>query len=147
MGEYTLQELIDAANARSGRKKRKPEHRESRHQMSVVAYARAKWPEVPIVCSTGGKKMSGKAQWQRMKQGSINKKEGYEPGTPDLFFSAARRGFHGLYIEMKDEGEPPSSCSDEQKAFILRAKAQGYEGVFCFGDKQAIKILDWYFGD
>jgi len=143
MIDCTIQDVIDAANAR--RERRKPVQRESREQQAVVMYARIRWPEVPIVCSTGGKKMSGKTKWQRIKQGATNKREGYEKGTPDLFFAAARHRVHGLFIEMKDVDETPSSVTDDQHRFMARAEAQGYQCMVCFGHAEAEKVLDEYF--
>jgi hypothetical protein len=125
----------------------KPIQRESREQQATVRYSRIKWPEVPIVCSTGGKKMSGRTQWARIKQGHTNKLEGYEKGTPDLFFSVARRGFHGLYIEMKDTGGVPSDVTKDQREFGCRAVAQGYAWFVCFGHEQAEAVLNWYHGE
>jgi hypothetical protein len=127
------------------RQKTRPVQRESLEQQYVVSHARTHWPDVPIMCSTGGKKMSGRTKWARIKQGHINKLEGYEPGTSNLFFLAARKGYHGLVIEMKKTGETPSSVTKKQWEFIRRATKQGYYAVPCYGERQAIERLDWYF--
>lgn len=125
-------------------KRRRPVQRESREQQSVVAYARAKWPEVPIVCATRGKHLSGKTKFHRMLQGARIKREGYEKGTSDTLFCAGRRGYLGCFIEMKRSDEKWSSVSIDQIKFMRRARKQGYFCAVGFGDQKAIKILNWY---
>jgi hypothetical protein len=125
-------------------KRRRPVQRESREQQGVVMYFRVRWPEVPILCATRGKHLSGTEKWQRLRQGAQIKREGYERGTSDLFFCAARRGFHGLFIEMKQTGGRWSDVSDDQKKFLSRARAQGYYGAVAMGHENAIRIIAWY---
>lgn len=73
------------------------------------------------------------------------KAEGMKKGVPDLFLPVARRGYHGLYIEMKrDDG---GTVSDEQKEFLEFAEAQGYRDQVCYGYDDAIKELEWYLSD
>lgn len=117
---------------------------ESREQQSVVLYFRSRWPNVPILCATRGKQLSGSTKWARMKQGSLIKREGYQKGTADLLFCTSRRGFHGLFIEMKKTDETWSAVSEDQEIFLHQARAQRYFGSVAFGDKNAIKIIDWY---
>jgi hypothetical protein len=70
------------------------------------------------------------------------KAEGMKRGVPDLFLPVARRGYHGLYIEMKrDDG---GVLSDEQKEFLAFAEAQGYRDQVCYGYDDAVKELEWY---
>jgi hypothetical protein len=125
--------------------RRRPVQRESREQQSVVMYARTKWPEVPIVCATRGKNLSGGSKLHRMIQGARIKREGYEKGQPDLFFCAGHQGWHGLFIEMKERDGVKSDVSKEQLAFIAKAEKQGYFCTVCFGADEAITILEAYF--
>lgn len=68
--------------------------------------------------------------------------EGMKKGIPDLCLPVARRGFHGLYIEMKrDDG---GVLSKEQKEFMAFAEAQGYRDQVCYGYEDAVKELEWY---
>lgn len=136
----TLTDLIRAKNGR-----RRPVQHESLEQQDLVAYARSKWPEVPIVCATRGKQLSGRTKWARVHQARRIKREGYEKGTADLFFSSPRKHYHGLYIEMKDTGETQCSVTPEQRAFGARVMAQGYCWTACFGSAHAREVLDWYF--
>ena len=71
--------------------------------------------------------------------------EGMKKGIPDLFLPVARRGFHGLYMEMKrDNG---GEVSKEQKEFLAFAEQQGYYPVVCHGYSEAVEILEWYLSE
>jgi hypothetical protein len=119
-------------------------HDESREQQSVVLYFRSQWPDVPVLCATRGKQLSGATKWARMKQGALIKREGYQKGTADLLFCVSRRGFHGLFLEMKKTDERWSAVSPDQRIFLRKARKQGYFGSVAFGDRNAKKIIDWY---
>lgn len=73
------------------------------------------------------------------------KAEGVRRGIPDLFFSHARLGFHGLYIEMKRISG--GRLSDEQKGMIERLKSAGYAVVVCRGCEEAKAALRAYMID
>lgn len=57
------------------------------------------------------------------------KAEGVLAGVPDLFLSAARGGFHGLYIEMKDGRK--GRVSESQRGVMERLTAEGYLCAVC----------------
>lgn len=69
------------------------------------------------------------------------KLEGVKPGIPDLFLSVARRGFHGLYIEMKSM---VGDLSPAQKKRIPKLKARGYAVIVCKGAAKAIHLIKSY---
>lgn len=73
---------------------------------------------------------------------SIMKAEGMKSGVPDLCLPVARRGYHGLYIEMKKKNK--SSTSDNQVWWIEQLNKQGYMAVICKGADEAIKTIKWY---
>lgn len=80
--------------------------------------------------------------------GSRNKKEaknlkrqGVRPGVPDLCIPVAKRGFHGLYIEMKYGKNKPT---DKQLEWLDVLNANGYKAVVCYGFDQAKETIDWY---
>lgn len=69
------------------------------------------------------------------------KLEGVKPGIPDLFLPVSRRGFYGLFIEMK---KITGTLSKVQKEKISKLKAQGYAVVVCKGAEKAISVIKSY---
>lgn len=82
----------------------------------------------------GGKRGKG--------QGGKLKAEGVRAGVPDLFWPIERRGYCGMFIELKAGDNKPSPL---QTLWIDRLNAQGYY-VSVIWDKveSAIKIMEWY---
>jgi len=72
------------------------------------------------------------------------KAEGLKPGVSDLCLPAARRDYHGLYIEMKKSGGKIKDVSEGQNEFLAYLETEGYLGVVCFGAVDAIDQLKWY---
>jgi hypothetical protein len=71
------------------------------------------------------------------------KAEGVLAGAADLCLPAARRGYHGLYIEMKSED---GAATKEQKEFLRGVSAEGYCAVIAQGVDEARSVLEWYIG-
>lgn len=71
------------------------------------------------------------------------KAEGVVAGTPDLFLACARRGYHGLFIEMK---HGKNKATPAQVAFIDAAREQGYRAGVCYGFDEARDLVEWYLG-
>lgn len=69
------------------------------------------------------------------------KAEGMKKGIPDLSLPVARRGYHGLFIEMKIGYNKPT---DEQKDFMAFAESEGYLDKVCYSSDEAIETLEWY---
>ena len=71
------------------------------------------------------------------------KRTGVKPGVPDLFLPVARRGCHGLYIEMKRrEG---GRLSENQRVWLKRLHEQGYAAVVCHGFDEAVTAIENYY--
>jgi hypothetical protein len=68
------------------------------------------------------------------------KAEGVRPGVPDLCLPVAR-GYHGLYIEMKDKHRPTTL---DQKKIISRLIAEGYRVEVCYSCDEAIMVAEDY---
>lgn len=89
------------------------------------------------------------------RQGALAKRMGKRKGYPDLFIAAARHGHHGLYIELKREGErlkkKDGDWADEHVAEQAKVheqlRAEGYWADFVIGYEPAKKIIDWYLGE
>ena len=73
------------------------------------------------------------------------KRTGVKAGVPDLFLPVAKKGKHGLYIEMKrKEG---GRLSDYQKQWLARLSEQGYETAVCKGADEAIEVVKQYYSE
>lgn len=66
------------------------------------------------------------------------KAEGMRPGVPDLCLPVARKGWHGLYIEMKYKKNKPSAA---QEAYLNRLTEQNYLAVVCWSAEETIETL------
>ena len=70
------------------------------------------------------------------------KREGLRKGFPDLGLALARRGFHGLFIEMKRlKG---SKTSPEQAAYVELLNDNDYSVSICRGYDEAVEKISWY---
>lgn len=76
--------------------------------------------------------------------GARLKAEGVRAGVPDLFLPVARRGFHGLFIELK---APGGGASPEQRGWIARLRQAGYSAEVCCGWEAAALTLTHYLED
>lgn len=69
------------------------------------------------------------------------KQEGVLAGVSDLFLMVPKKGFHGMFIEIKTK---KGKLSDAQKDFINLASLMGYFPVVCYGFEQAKKDIQSY---
>ena len=75
--------------------------------------------------------------------GAKLKRTGLRKGFPDLFIPAARKGYHGLFIELKRDRN--SLPTNEQLAWIGKLNACGYYATVCYGATAAIEEIKKYF--
>lgn len=119
--------------------------------MTVIGWARVhegRFPELCLLHSIpNGKAMFAVSAAGRksVNWAAINyfKSEGQKAGVSDLFLPAARGGYFGCYIEMKDS-RGGDGGTPEQHDFIRRVREQGYYAEICDGADAAIKLLEWY---
>jgi hypothetical protein len=104
------------------------------------------YPEYKVCASMNGAFLHGTRQQRRIRMKRL-KDQGVLPGFPDLIILVPRRGFHGLTIEMKDQGKTKSALSKEQKAMIQYLTWMGYKAEMCAGVQQAIDLTTWYMGE
>lgn len=77
-------------------------------------------------------------------QGAKMKRMGLSKGFPDLFIPIARKGFHGLFIELKrDRYSHPTA---EQTQWICYLNNEGYFATVCYGAPAAIAEIRKYLG-
>lgn len=69
------------------------------------------------------------------------KAEGVTAGVPDLCLPVARRGYHGLYIEMKVRG---GRVRSEQRKWLAALEAEGYMTVVCWSWPEAARVIARY---
>lgn len=70
------------------------------------------------------------------------KDEGVVPGVPDLFVPLARKGKHGLFIEMKaPKGAKPRP---EQVEWLEFLNEEGYAACWARGADAAIEVIERY---
>ena len=113
---------------------------EARHQAAVIKWSqqpavRKRWPELALLhhVPNGGSRDA--------IEGKHLKLQGVKPGVPDLCLPVARGGYHGLYIEMKNETGRTSAEQDWWGEHLL---SQGYMWEVCHGWEAAVKALGWY---
>ena len=70
------------------------------------------------------------------------KRAGVKPGVPDICLPVARKGYHGLYIELKRR--KGGTLSESQKEWMDDLLSHGYLAVRCNGADEAISILEEY---
>ena len=114
-------------------------HEESKIQQVCVKWFCYQYPEYRNVfgSSTNGVATSA-------TQGRILKAEGILPGEADLHLYVAKKGFHGLFIEMKtDIGRQ----SNTQKFFESAVSKNGYKYVICRSIVDFMKIIKYYLNE
>lgn len=75
--------------------------------------------------------------------GARMKLEGVKAGVPDLHLPVARKGYHGLWLELKAEG---GRTSPEQDKWLADLKDQGHCVLVAVGADAAWRYLVDYLG-
>tara|TARA_R110000803_G_scaffold209612_2_gene279608 strand:+ start:3568 stop:3909 length:342 start_codon:yes stop_codon:yes gene_type:complete len=111
---------------------------EARIQEIIVNYINLQYPKARYCASLGGIR-TGK------KQGAKARKTGYVKGFPDLQITEARKGYFGLFIELKkDKKAYPSPA---QKIWLKDLNERGYLALCCKGLDATIEAIDNYLGE
>ncbi len=79
--------------------------------------------------------------YRTKRQAARFKQMGVQSGVPDLALMVQRRGFSGLYIELKVGRNKPTT---EQYDWLNFLNNEGYKAVWCTGWEAARDILVWY---
>lgn len=108
---------------------------EATEQTAVVDYCT--YRRIPIFHIPNG--------GSRNRLEAINlKRQGVRSGVPDLCIPVARRGYHGLYIEMKYGKNKTTPQQDEWLNLLNR---EGYLAKVCNGYKEAVELITFYFSE
>lgn len=115
---------------------------EQQEQIALIKWAElnsGKHPELSLLfhIPNGGKRNA--------REAAIFKAAGVKKGVPDLCLPVAKRGYHGLYIEMKrlkgGAAQPP------QIRWARDLEKQGYAVALCHGWREAVEVLEEYLND
>ena len=122
--------------------RKRPDYIESRYQQEVVLWWNrncSRWvlPKRALyaVPNAGKRGLVG---------GNRSQLEGLRAGVPDLQLDVARRGYHGLRIEMKQGAGKLSEDQREHASFLL---AQGYHVETHWTPESAIAAIEKYLNE
>lgn len=128
----TLEEAIELNN-KSQRKR--PSDNEHRIQCACIKWFRYRYPSAIIYAIPNG------GQRNAIVAAKL-KAEGVLAGVPDVHIPIARKGFHSLYIEIKNGKK--GVLSDRQKEVIDKLIAEGHKVVVCRSVDEFIKEVEEY---
>ncbi len=125
--------------AKLGVKRRaKPRELERPHQVALIKWVRTVKDAHPVLKLLYAVPNGGD---RNLRVARKLKAEGVLSGVADLCLPAARRGYHGLYLEMKSE---EGVATEEQKEFLRGVSGEGYCAVIAQGVDEAKATLGWY---
>jgi len=139
VGEKKAKEIL-AQNSSQSKPKRQPGQPEFQEQAALfrmAAKAACAYPELDL--------LNGSLNGVRLTIGQARKAKtaGMKKGYPDVQLPVARRGYHGMYIEMKQGRNRPDR---EQKAWLKRLKDEGHYVTVAYSALEAWDELMWYLG-
>lgn len=121
---------------------------EDGHQVVLfqwAALAKGKYPELAWLYAVPNGGLRSKAVAGKLKA------QGVKSGVPDIQLDVARKGFHGLRIELKvpevkavpniTKRKAPGRTSPEQDAWLEQLRVQGYKAEVARGWVEAMEIL------
>ena len=110
--------------------------RESEHEIQVtcINWFRLAYPKFLIFAIPNGGQ-------RNVIVASKLKAEGVVSGIPDLHIPIAKKGFHGLYIEMKAGNNKPSP---NQITIMDKLRNEGYKCVVCWNLDEFMKEVIHY---
>lgn len=117
--------------------KRTIRHGDPEHQLQVqcVRWFRLKYKNILLWANPlGGKRDATTA--------AKLKAEGAMAGLPDLTIARASKGYHGLYIEMKNGKK--NNPTELQKEFMRKLNEEGYKAVVCRSFDEFVSIVTEY---
>lgn len=113
---------------------------------AVCDYIRLKYPHALFNTDLSGIRLT-------MGQAVAVKRLRSSRAFPDLVIYEPRGCYHGLFIELKRDGEKifkrdgsliSNIHLEEQQAMLILLGERGYMADFAVGFDQARKIIDWY---
>ena len=108
---------------------------EQKQQEVLVTYLQLQYKNVRYCASLGGQYQPHQSQRAKAIR------TGYVKGFPDLQILEARKGFHGLFIELKTK---TGRTNPHQKKWIDDLNERGYLAKCCKGIEAAMDVIDNY---
>ena len=105
---------------------------ETQEQITIIKYCDLK--KIPIYAIPNG-------GYRNVIEARNLKLQGVKSGVPDMCIPLARKGYHGLYIELK-VGKNKTSIN--QQIWLNLLADNGYKAEVCYGAGQAIDLIEWY---
>src|SRR5262245_42876047 len=122
------------------KRRARPRELERQHQVALIKWVKSVKDTYPVLKLLYAVPNGGH---RNVKVAKKLKAEGVIAGVADLCLPAARRGYHGLYLEMKSE---EGVTTKEQQAFLRGVFEEGYCAVIAQGVDEARSTLAWYIG-
>ena len=104
-------------------------------QVACVNYFRLRYPKGLIYAIPNGGQ-------RNVIVASKLKAEGVLSGVPDLCIPIAKKGYNGLYIELKNGKD--GKVSDNQKTIMEKLQSEGYRCEVCRSFDEFKTIIDNY---
>jgi len=128
----------DTRGAQAARRRSKPQQREHQEQVKLFEMAEqgsSIYPELEL--------LNGSLNGVRLTIGQATKakKAGMKQGYPDINLPVQRKGYAGMFIELK---VGYNKVSPEQKAWLKRLKDEGYYCEVCYSAVEAWDIIVEY---
>ena len=105
-------------------------------QVNCVNYFRLRYPKGLIYAIPNGGQ-------RNVIVAAKLKAEGVLSGVPDLHIPIAQKGFHGLYIELKNG--KAGKVSDNQLTIMEKLQSEGYRCEVCRSFDEFRNVVDNYF--
>lgn len=118
------------------------EHNLQSAAFNYVALSFPKYSEFFFAIPNGGARSA--------RTGAMLKREGVKRGIPDTMLAVPKRGYHGLFIELKRpdvKGKAKARTSAEQLMYIELFQSVGYlvRVVNCI--EEFIELVEWYLNE
>ena len=125
---------------------------ESAHQQAVFQWAaktrlsELKHPVIPGAYVTDY--LNATANFGVIKKSAAAriKREGLKAGFPDINLTLPCSGYHGLFIELKND-KPKGKLSQAQKSWLSKLNKAGYLALACYGVDETIDAIRAYLKD
>ncbi len=131
----TVDELNQLREKHNGSQRKPPAHNESKLQIACINWFHLQYPKHLIYSVPNG-------GFRNKVEAKIMRAEGIISGIPDLCIPVPRKGYHGLYIEMKFG---KNKLSDNQIQIIAKLEAEGYKCDVCYSLEQFMNSVNTYF--